>query len=392
MKQSSSYIFFRNPYNEERKREAKEKDVVYLDLDSVNSRFVKMFDLDCGDPLLSVYKHSYSFIKDKCNVEITINDVAASTYVNISAEGKNKSSIVKCLENIQNTIKKSNIEDRYIMIISYDYVSEYYCNLMYPKLNTLERNLRRLMFNAYTLQFGAEYYKPTIPASIQNNREGILKDFDKNENKDVRRIKYFFYTLEYNHIQDILFTARWTELDKSLRHKFLTENPNLTELSNQKLRDAFVEFTPKSDWERLFSKKTSGKIDVSKLLDDIRKSRNKVAHCKFFDKSEYKTCCQKISELNTEIISAIEITETRDFSDKNAENLRLSAQRVMSVFVELEKQIAPMIQTMAQSAAVALDAFSENIISIMKEYPYSISAITGGFDTDMKENEQKGED
>lgn len=51
----------------------------------------------------------------------------------------------------------SGVRDEYVDIISYDAISEFYCNKILPKLNTLERNLRKLLFNIYIVNFGKEF-------------------------------------------------------------------------------------------------------------------------------------------------------------------------------------------------------------------------------------------
>ena len=41
--------------------------------------------------------------------------------------------------------------------------------------------------------------------------------------------------------------------DEIKKEKFLDENKDLSELSDIELRNAFDDFTPKSDWKRFFS-------------------------------------------------------------------------------------------------------------------------------------------
>ena len=64
-------------------------------------------------------------------------------------------------------MQDSGIQADDIMVISYDAISEYYCNKIYPKLNELERNLRKLLFNIYIVNFGKDYYKATVSEDLK---------------------------------------------------------------------------------------------------------------------------------------------------------------------------------------------------------------------------------
>ena len=51
--------------------------------------------------------------------------------------GKTTNQVISAIEYIQDKIVGSNIEQEYVMVVSYDSVFEYYCNKAYPKLNKL---------------------------------------------------------------------------------------------------------------------------------------------------------------------------------------------------------------------------------------------------------------
>ena len=117
--------------------------------------------------------------KKSCTYEIETDSVAYSvtftminvvnyTYLDVSLSRETIEQSILSLENIHNKISASKIEDDFIMIISYDSISEYYCNKAYPKLNELERNLRRLLLNTYTINFGTEYFETTIDKELQD--------------------------------------------------------------------------------------------------------------------------------------------------------------------------------------------------------------------------------
>lgn len=367
-----------------------------MDIDSVYLSFQHLFSLDKNNIVSdSIYKHTYSLVADDIKETFVINEVGKGTYIQITVSGKTKASAIKYLEGIEQKISLSDIEKKYIMIVSYDAVSEYYCNKTYPKLNELERNLRKLMFNTYTSQFGLEYYSKTISEDIQSKGKRTLKLSGNEQKKKTETIKSFFYSLDYSDIQSILFEQHWTGEDQKEKNQFLAKNPNLSELSNEQLVRAFDRFTPKSDWQRLFDGKVHcSEAEISEAINYIRTNRNNVAHCKYFKKEDYIKCNGEIRKLNHKIMSAIKITETKDFSQKNFENLMLGMQRIKDSLVEFEKSIAPIIQTAVKTTPAVLASFSEYMSEILK--PFSalgqLPSVVDGDDETSLENEDTKDD
>lgn len=346
MKIQNSYIFLGHPFKkakENKKSDATSNKVIIIDVGkSVYSYIKKVFpDISKSNDNESFYKNKYSttlqIAEKSCNVEFTVNKVVDGTYVDISVDSKTQKQCIDFLEHIQQKLFSSGIRENYIDIISYDAISEYYCNKISAKLNELERNLRKLLFNIYILNFGKEYYETTKGVDLPeiykrigtNTGNKKLPDIKKIYNvnneqaKKINRMQQFFYSLEFGDIENILFTPGWTRDDEIKKEKFLDENKDLSELSDIELRNAFDDFTPKSDWERFFSKKVDIK-DIKDVLEQIRNCRNAVAHFRFFYKEDYEKCNRLIRQLNTAIIEAINITEEKDFAEKNTESLKIA--------------------------------------------------------------------
>lgn len=345
MKLASHYIFLKK---ENKKPYKNEDGVLVLDLPTgVKSYLTKAFPSLSPVPILNdpIYKRSYNAefcISDIVyKVELSQYDVGKSTYLDIEVEGKTKVQIIKCLEFIEETLFSSGIEDDYICVISYDAVSEYYCNKIYPKLNTLERKLRRLLYNTYIVNFGLEYYEQTI---IKDVKENAKKRIGKKGNKQEKRNKVFFDYVDFGDIQRTLFTATWNEYDEKQKQKFLDAHPDLSELSDEVLRDKFSEFSPKSDWKRFFAHKTDDTIMVENTINEIREFRNQVAHCKHFSSDEYKECAAAIRKLSRAIDQAIKITEEQDFEKKNREMLKLSTESFKDSMNEFANRIIESIR------------------------------------------------
>lgn len=116
-------------------------------------------------------------------VQFSINQVVENIYLDIVVSSKSKIQSIKCLEYINQVLNGSDFEEYYIVIVSYDAVSEYYCNKIYPKLNELERTLRKLLFNIYIVNFGKAYYTKTVKPELQSKIKGVVQAKGNDEKK-----------------------------------------------------------------------------------------------------------------------------------------------------------------------------------------------------------------
>lgn len=155
----------------------------------------------------------------------------------------------------------------------------------------------------------------------------------------------------------MLFTPSWTNIDQDEKDKFLSENKDLSKLSDEELRKNFLLFTPKSDWERFFNKKI--KIDnIEKLIKDIGLFRNKVAHFKFFDKQDYDACNEAVVYFNKAILNAIKITETKDFTEKNTVHLKAVLKDFANTMEKFQKSIMKSYEPMVKNISKVMKAYS----------------------------------
>lgn len=298
------------------------------------------------------------------DAEVIIFDVKDATYVNVTVEGYDDSSSIECLEKIHSQMEQLQLDDNYIMVISYDAISEYFCNKIFPKPNELERNLRRLLLNTYTINFGRNYFND-IDDKLQEKAKSIIKAKGGTKKKESERLQKFFYSFEFSDIQTLLFTPRWKESDEKQKQEFLSIHSDLSRLSDDELRSRFAEFSNKSEWDRYFADRIKG-FDPQEILEKIRKYRNSIAHCKFFYRDDYNNCCSAIDQFNTAIVSAIDITEEKDFLDKNSIALR----EALSIFVSL---IEPFTNTfedsLFKSAKAMISEFEKIKRNIIPEFP-----------------------
>ena len=316
-------------------------------------------------------------------VSFIINCVDDNTYLDVITSHNSKDRIIICLEYINSIISGSNFEKHFIVIVSYDAISEYYCNKMYPRLNELERTLRKLLFNIYIVNFGKAYYTKTVKPELQSKVKGIVQAKGNVEKKEIEYLKMFFYSLEYADIQTMLFESRWTSLEEQQKNDFLNKHSNLAELGDEQLRKVFDSISPKSDWDRFFKDKISD-IDVKALLNNIRSNRNSIAHCKFFHKNEYQACAKSISKLKKAINKAIILTEEKDFTQKNTERLKGAISGLSIVAAQFQKTISEIVEPMAQTMAEMVKIYSIPLQNMVQSI--NLSAAMSQLSTSLYQN------
>lgn len=349
VKLQSSYIFLLNPYKKEKTKTHQDNVISIYIPKKVNNYITDSFSVvEIGDSH-TLFRKDYSLkdtdILHDCQGTFIVNNVVDNAYLDITVSSNDDATAIACLEIIQDRLQKSGVQNEYTMIISYDAISEYYCNQIYPKLNRLERNLRKLLFNTYVVNFGRNYYQATIGQELQNKIKSVIQAKGSTEEREISRLQNFFYSLEFSDIQNLLFKPNWTEADNKEKEDFLSQNEDLSKLSDSDLRNAFSRSVPKSDWERFFSAKIDD-FDAKGAIEAIRKQRNQIAHCKFFYRQDFDDCCKVISDLDSAIISAIRITEEKDFWEKNWDTVRESMALARKKFDEVQTKFFGAIQQM----------------------------------------------
>lgn len=350
----SSYIFLPNPYKKKEPFSHNENNVIVINIGkNVYSFLEKNFpslsrvEADDDTPFRRQYHCSTSDTDSDNEIHLIINEVADVTYLDVIVEGNSKRQMINCLETFQGIFLTSGIQEEYIDIISYDAISEFYCNKILPKLNELERNLRKLLLNIYIVHFGKDYYSTTVSPDLQNKIKSTIKAKGSREKKEIELLRQFFYSFELSDVQQLLFSPRWTIVENQAREEFLSKNADLSKLSDQQLREAFYQFSPKSDWDRFFSSKIDIS-DIEKTIDQIRTYRNKAAHFKSFYKNDYNECILLIRKLNRAIVNAIGITEEIDFSEKNMELLQQSIAGVSQLLEKFKEKVTTITQNITQ--------------------------------------------
>ena len=341
MRFNNSYIFLKRK-KEEKEHIKEDNNIIVVSLSPSFKNLLKKafknisFDYK-NDEFDFMNSGTIKINNKKINVSFKYHNVWSSYYLEIMVKSNNKKDAIDVLEYVNSIlIGKQNIFDKYfVSIVSYDYISEYYCNKLFPYLNKFERKLRKILFNVYTLNFNLEYYSATTNKDFQNElkqKSNITKD--ESISKQDCYIKLGFYSLDYNDIDKLLFTKTITKNEEQKIQTFLTENEDLTKLSDSKIREAFILCSNKTDWERFFGNKKFN-VNFQQVLNDIRNFRNNIAHCKFISKTQYINCKNILKETIKSLNVAIKITEEQDFINKNIELQNESFDRLTKIMQEI---------------------------------------------------------
>jgi len=307
-----------------------------------------------------------SYKSEKRDVSFKYYNIWSNYYLDIIVNTSSEEDAIAILENINSLlIGKKNIFDKnFVSIVSYDYISEYYCNKLFPLLNEFERRLRKLIFNIYTLNFNLNYYSATTSKKFQNDlKEKTKKDKTiKRENisKEDCYIKFGFYLLDYSDIDTLLFTKTITNEEINKIQKILSENDDLTKLSDTEIRDVFQLCCLKTDWERFFDdKKMEENFQI--LFNDIRIFRNSIAHCKLIDKNQYERCLKVLEKTSKSLELAIKITEETDFINRNIKLQKESLERLAKTMKKFATELYNPLMPNFESLYRPLNDISEKL-------------------------------
>lgn len=343
-----------------------------------------------------IFTTEVSIESDFFEVMVTINNVKHSFYVDIEVEGKTKAKTIKCLEYIHEKLEESdlNTKDDYIQVITYDSISEYYCDKIYPILSRFERSLRHLLLNIYLVYFEQDYYLHQFDENIEEKIKSGVQARGGSRQKEITRIKEAFYSLDFKTIEDMLFIDKFTKYEVKKIEKTLSKVDDLSALSDSELRSLIGSFLPKSDWNRFFADKING-ADFKEIFKRIRNNRNKVAHQKFFYKKDYLELKKDLDTFTRAIDKAIEITRDEEFSRQNREYMKEAFEGVKDILKPSLERIGKMASAFSEAMAnsmVSIRPLTKAITEAMYNLGNTILAANSNLGSLPNEDESSAED
>lgn len=271
---------------------------------------------------------------NSANIEFKISNADGVFYLDITINDKKKK-IIDILSDMNNIlITEDRFTKDYIPIITYDFVSEEYCNALYPKLNRFERSFRKLLFLIFTSQFKEMYFLATA-------REDIIKktkETIKKKNEDYR-IQNYFYSVDMGTLRDFLFEENWTKYEEDQKKRILEKD--ISNVSAEEIKKEIESIKPKSNWERFFQNK-GFPDNIDQIIKDINNLRNIVAHNKIMSYEQYKSLDNHLKEIMKSVKKAITITEQEDFKNINSTKL-------LRTYEDMQRHIGEMLTSITKS-------------------------------------------
>lgn len=164
---------------------------------------------------------------------------------------------------------------KYNITTLWDDISIYYGKKLYPIMNHIENQMRKLLYFFMVNALGNNWVKKATPKEI---KEKIGME---------PKVENYLHTISFNQLGKFFFsTFPKIELSNIIdKLKKLVKNNE-----EDKLSELITDFEGKSNWERYFCDQVKG-IDLKKDLEKdwsiLTEYRNKVAHCKEIHRDDY---------------------------------------------------------------------------------------------------------
>lgn len=164
---------------------------------------------------------------------------------------------------------------KYNITTLWDDISIHYGKKLYPIMNHIENQMRKLLYFFMVNALGKNWVKKATPKEIKE-KIGMEPEMEN-----------YLHTISFNQLGKFFFsTFPKMELSNIIdKLKKLVKNNE-----EDKLSELISDFEGKSNWERYFRDQVKD-IDLKKDLEDdwsiLTEYRNKVAHCKDIHRDDY---------------------------------------------------------------------------------------------------------
>ena len=316
------------------------------------SDFKKLLQLIKGIKIVNDNKLSYNDIK--FDYTITSGNLPDnSVYYNLCLEKKYEDENLhieeydKLLKNIRKIC--STCSGRQVIVL-YDGVGEFYCKNAYPIIFNIENIMRKLISKFMAISIGYDWSKSTTPSSV---KESIRS---KNNNND----------------QNILLEVDFIQLSKFLFTDYTQKVPKKYIESLKKESDDHIirkidleNFIPYNNWEKYFE----NRVDVSSEYIETRWERlydlrNKIAHCRGINKSEFEELKSKSDEIIKAIEEALNSIDNLELDDEErdqlAENLTGSANEESFEFLSRYNILSDIVKGKCENISEENDVYRKH--------------------------------
>ncbi|MEX2633675.1 MAG: hypothetical protein WD267_06550 [Balneolales bacterium] len=281
------------------------------EISSIKSTFIKLLetnnDISIDDGVITYSDCKADFVltseesDDKSEI---IFHLIIESDTEVEKDLKNLNAVSR---GIRKTVKETGHPFHFNTI--WDETSQHYCEKSYPRINTVENLMRKLIFQFMLKSIGSKWIKEAFPIKL---KQKISRTAEKNDVENF--IKDSLYLADFIQLIELLF-EKYTKV-QSVAELFskLEKVEEIEEL--EKLR----ELRPRSNWERYFS----DLIEFENLNDTwvtLYKYRNTVAHNKLISKSDYEEIIKLTNLVKEKLNQALEEIDDIEIPEEEKEDI-----------------------------------------------------------------------
>lgn len=262
-------------------------------------------------------------------------------YLSLLVEGTQFQS-ARILNEVNRLLTKGAHRKDYYIILSFDGVSLYFCNKIYPKFNLFERKIRELIFNILIKAFGIDWFDATFSNELK-------ADLASKKMKPSELIERALYEMTISQLEMYLFTP-YREVDINKVIDYDLSQSVINTKTKEEIINVLDKCRAKCLWDRFFNS-----IQINSWqsnLVEIRLFRNSVAHSKYFYKKDYDKCNRLLNKLLKQIDKAIDEIEKRTFSKTEiGESLSVFSETIGFICQGILENITPAIKEFSKALA-----------------------------------------
>ncbi len=244
----------------------------------------------------------------------------------------------------------------YAIVTTYDCISSFYCNKISPKFNEFERLMRELIFNTIIKAFGIDWYQKSFSKEIKQYFK------ERGHGNDSKLVESALYELDIQHLEEYLF-APYREVDFYDIINNTLSCDNIITMEKDEIVDFINRCREQSLWERFFLNSTIGLPEIDKdVLDSIRTERNKIAHNKFFYKTDYEKCLKQLNTLNSTLKNAIAKMEDVNYTEMQLSDILGAIGKLfVNVLGNYQSEFGALVSSMFKALSLAQSIKTPNL-------------------------------
>ncbi|SFH40261.1 hypothetical protein SAMN05660649_05078 [Desulfotomaculum arcticum] len=338
--------------------------------------------LSIAEDILTIDNHQIKYNLIEQDIEKTKE---LSFHLSFESLSESEDKEIEALETADKFIRRiiDTYSNLFYINTIWDDVSTYYGIKAYPKINSIENKMRKIIYIFMIRNSGSKWVERNIPRDV---KESIKKTQEKNN--------------IHNMLEDCLYCADFIQLGYFFFEKYpinrdwrslIMELKKAKQLDNDSIDKMIEKYVSTSNWERYFA----GEIQVDELLDKwqiLYEFRNKVAHNKKIQKKDFTDAIKILDELEgafdkcLERINQIEVPENgqnaiEEIAEESIEKNLISSVGYATIgispaYLENMNQLAKVAASIKQPYLNGVSPLAEAITRFTPAYNENINQLS----------------